>query len=124
MISEERPVRVDRPQIRPENEDLLRYRVEQLAQFAFLSPDRLLGLLPVLSVDAGAVPAHDGARLVAERKGAGHEPAILPVRPAHAYLVLVWLSGREVRDPFLLEPYDVVGMHGGEPAPVPDVSRP
>src|SRR5262249_43561290 len=124
MISEERPVRVDRPQIRPENEDLLRHRVEQLAQFAFLPADRLLGFLPVLNIDARTIPAHDSAHLVAQWEGTGHEPAVARVRPPHAYLILVWFPGGEVRDPFLLEPYDVVGMHGGEPAPIPHMSRP
>src|SRR5262249_39184153 len=64
---ERRPVRVEQPSVGVHQTDVLRDDFEQQAQLPFVLPDLFLGLLPIVDVGPGDVPADDASSVVPER---------------------------------------------------------
>src|SRR5262249_53892593 len=81
---ERRRVRVEQPSAGVDQTDVLRDDIEKRAQLAFVLPDLFHGLLPIVDVGPGDVPADDASSVVAERDDTNEEPAVLAVPPPEA----------------------------------------
>jgi hypothetical protein len=107
---ERRPVRVEHPSVDVQHGDVLRDDVEQQAQLPFVLPDLLLGLLPIVDVRPGSVPADDAPLVVLQWIHADEEPAIGAVLPQNARL---YLERRALRERLLSrvpQSLPIVGM--------------
>src|SRR2546425_1563805 len=74
-VIERRLVRVDRTAVRIENDDVLRYRVSDPAECAFVLEQLRFGLFERVNVSARSVPSDDLARVVADGLEASEKPA-------------------------------------------------
>src|SRR5437879_9066136 len=84
--------------------DLLRDRVDQRARLHFHA-------LSVLNIDGHSVPLNEVSSLVAQWRGANQEPAILPVSPPQAHLILGRFLSGHVREPVFHEPWMAFRMN-------------
>src|SRR5262249_7187289 len=90
-----RPVRVEHPSVDVQHGDVLRDDVEQQAQLPFVLPDLLLGLLPIVDVRPGSVPADDASLVVLQWIHADEKPAIGAILPQDTGLHLERRALRE-----------------------------
>src|SRR5437868_14842889 len=82
----------------------------QRAQLRAGGFDLLLSLLACGDVNARSIPANDGSRLIAQRRSANQEPAILSVGPPQAHFILGRFPGGHVREPLFHDPWQVFWM--------------
>ena len=85
-------------------------------------PQRLLGLPEVGNVGAGPEPFADIARVVPDRHTARLEPAVLPVRPAHAVFHVIGAAPRHRVGPECPGGLPVVRVQHLQPAPAQQVA--
>ena len=115
VVVQDRPVGVLAGHVRAQDEDLLGYDVEELAELSLLLPDLLLRLMQILDVEHDPVPPDDGARGVELGDATREVPAILAVDAADAKDVLVGLGERQPPAPVRQDAGCVVGMDVGAP---------
>src|SRR5215475_4724650 len=102
------PVRARRP-------DQLRRGLDQSAVTRFALAERLLGLVPVVNVNADADPFTDGAALVAQRNRATQMPPVFAVPAPVTMRRRMWRAVRDGLLPGGCDARQVVRMHRRHP---------
>src|SRR5262249_23704600 len=114
-VIERRLVRVDRPAVRIENDDVLRYRVSDPAECALVLAQLRFCLFERVDVRARSVPSDDLARVVADGLEASEKPAKDSIVATKTPLELSALARSRHLRPLLDQLRKVVGVNGRLP---------
>src|SRR5258706_3452704 len=91
-----------------EDEHMLRKSVHELAQLTLVLPELVLGPFPILDVRARRIPARDVSVVIDDRLVLNEKPSVIPVRSAHALLILKRRRTGECAQPRLMQSRDVI----------------
>ena len=94
-----------------------KYGVVREIEETCLFPQCFFGALAIVNVSAFSVPLDDFPRFIMQRHIADQQPAILPVRPAHARFSFHRIPGSDSRAPCLDEAGTVLGVNRFCPTP-------
>src|SRR5713101_5475714 len=95
----------------------LRYRVRDPAEFALLLKQFRLRSFSVFDVGIASKPPDDTAYRVELRNDAYEEPSILPVIAPDTSFEFTWFAGIHQGEPFTNEPIQVIGVNDHLPTP-------
>src|SRR5882724_4014267 len=82
--------------------------VHELAQLTLVLPELVLGPFPILDVRARRIPARDVSVIIDDRLVLNEKPSVMPVRSAHALLILKRHRAGECAQPRLMQSRDVI----------------